>query len=641
MIRQGPGPRSPDGLEGEWVSLEELSRLELFQGTKRAFKVKLNTNFAPRPGQDEPGIKAAVRRRYAAGEVICRAGEYGSTAFLLVEGRAVARLPERAEGRGVAGRSRGSFARLASLFQRRTRAARGAPPDPVAVGEVSRYASVVAPRPGAETEIRPGEIFGFDACINFYPREATVEAREPCVVIEMLRSVVDSIRDAGSAGAGLQQAYQASAIDNSLRLSPLTSDLSDEERARLAGAAELLDPDSDAVKNGLLYAEGDPAESVYLVRSGTIRLFRQTGGREIVFSYLGRGSAFGFEGLLPSRRRTPLVLRCVSHPDLSPPILIAGTLTIGRSAACEVRLPEDDLSVGRRHCRLEEQDGEVTLSDLDSANHTLLNGQQIQRTRVAAGDRIQVVDYTFEVTRRSADQTVLAGAAPRFASASGLDSFEVIRLPLDALRPLRSGNPRFAEALLRVGRQLESAATQVSPELVEGMVELNLYNSQNTLLIDLERCTRCDECVKACSDAHDGVARFTRDGPRFGKYLVTMACRSCTDPKCMVGCPVGSIRRGDSLEIRIEDWCIGCERCANQCPFGNINMVELAAPAAKPAAKEEAPAAEAAKPLRATVCDLCAGYDGPNCVYACPHDAAIRVNPADFLSEADRRGPLG
>jgi Fe-S-cluster-containing hydrogenase component 2 len=96
----------------------------------------------------------------------------------------------------------------------------------------------------------------------------------------------------------------------------------------------------------------------------------------------------------------------------------------------------------------------------------------------------------------------------------------------------------------------------------------------------------------------------------------------------MIGCPVGSIRRAGSLEIRIEDWCIGCQRCANQCPFGNINMVELAAPAAAPGA---------AAPLRATVCDLCAGFDEPNCVYACPHDAAIRVHPATFLSAEDLR----
>lgn len=137
--------------------------------------------------------------------------------------------------------------------------------------------------------------------------------------------------------------------------------------------------------------------------------------------------------------------------------------------------------------------------------------------------------------------------------------------------------------------------------------------------------------MRACADAHGGVTRFTRDGPRFGKYLVTGACRSCSDPKCMVGCPVGSIRRQGSLEIHIEDWCIGCQRCANQCPFGNINMIELPAVAAAP----EAPV-EAVK-MRATVCDLCAGLDGPSCVYACPHDAAIRVNPAAYLSSGDLR----
>jgi Fe-S-cluster-containing hydrogenase component 2 len=59
-------------------------------------------------------------------------------------------------------------------------------------------------------------------------------------------------------------------------------------------------------------------------------------------------------------------------------------------------------------------------------------------------------------------------------------------------------------------------------------------------------------------------------------------------------------------------------------------MVELAA---KP---ELAPPISEDVKLRATVCDLCASYDGPNCVYACPHDAAIRVNPAAFLAVDDK-----
>ena len=79
-------------------------------------------------------------------------------------------------------------------------------------------------------------------------------------------------------------------------------------------------------------------------------------------------------------------------------------------------------------------------------------------------------------------------------------------------------------------------------------------------------------CVRACADAHDGVTRLIREGLRFDKYLVATSCRQCRDPLCMVGCPVGSIRRRNSLEVIIEDWCIGCGLCAKNCPYGNINM---------------------------------------------------------------------
>lgn len=635
-VRERPKPRFPEGLEGQWVSIEELAELELFKGGKRAFKVKLNTNLAPQPGKPEPGIKAAVRREYQPGEIICRAGDYGSTAFLLLEGRATAFVPERIEPRAVPGRTRRSIARLKDLFRRRTQALRSEEPDLLQIGEVSRYASLVVDTPPAAETYGPGDLFGIDTCINFYPREATVRADERCVVIEMLRSVLDTLRDAGGAAASIENRYRASAIRRQIRLSKLMRDLADDEVEALAATAELLDPDSDEVRNGVLYEEGEPADAIYLIRAGTIKLSQVRDGRERILAYLGRGSAFGFENILPSRRQTPLVLRCVSHPDLIAPLEIRGTMTLGRSASCEIALPRENAAVGRRHCRFEEHDGEVVLIDLDSANFTILNGERIQRATLKSGDRVTIVDYAFEVSREPLDATVVAAPVARFAAASGLDNFEVVKIKVDELKRLARRNDRFLATLTQVARSLEAAAYREGGgrrEIVPHLVELDLYNSQNVLLIDLERCTRCDECVKACADAHGGVARFTRDGPRFGKYLVTIACRSCTDPKCMIGCPVGSIRRTDSLEIQIEDWCIGCERCANQCPFGNINMVERPAAARAEPANEGATAA----PLQATVCDLCSGWDGPNCVYACPHDAAIRVNPAEFLSAADLR----
>ena len=35
--------------------------------------------------------------------------------------------------------------------------------------------------------------------------------------------------------------------------------------------------------------------------------------------------------------------------------------------------------------------------------------------------------------------------------------------------------------------------------------------------------------------------------------------------------------------------------------------------------------------VRASTCDLCTGLDMPSCVYACPHDAAHRVEPQKFF----------
>jgi Fe-S-cluster-containing hydrogenase component 2 len=154
-------------------------------------------------------------------------------------------------------------------------------------------------------------------------------------------------------------------------------------------------------------------------------------------------------------------------------------------------------------------------------------------------------------------------------------------------------------------------------------------DAQSLLILDLEKCTRCDQCVKACAEAHDGVTRLLRDGVRFDKYLVATSCRQCRDPLCMVGCPVGSIRRRNSLEVIIEDWCVGCGLCASNCPYGNITVHEFDRDGAGGKYKD---AGDHGKVRKATSCDLCHDLEEPSCVYACPHDAAHRVNPTEFFA---------
>jgi Fe-S-cluster-containing hydrogenase component 2 len=43
----------------------------------------------------------------------------------------------------------------------------------------------------------------------------------------------------------------------------------------------------------------------------------------------------------------------------------------------------------------------------------------------------------------------------------------------------------------------------------------------------------------------------------------------------MTNCPVGSIHRGSAGQMVIENWCIGCKRCADYCPYGSIKMHDV------------------------------------------------------------------
>src|SRR5947207_216717 len=232
----------------------------------------------------------------------------------------------------------------------------------------------------------------------------------------------------------------------------------------------------------------------------------------------------------------------------------------------------------------------------------------------------------------------------RFATCAALDAVDVVKIPASEFKLMLEKFPGVRAELEPVAEaRMVATKSQTAPAGLDldDFLNQGLFEAQNLLLIDLDNCTRCDACVRACAQAHDGVSRLLRDGLRYEHFLVATTCRTCRDPLCMTQCPVGSIRRKDNLEIIIEDWCIGCSKCAELCPFGNINMhpVEFmeevkdaqAAPANGAAPK---PAAAPKKTFKAATCDLCTDLSMPSCVYACPHDAARRVDPTDYFTKA-------
>jgi Fe-S-cluster-containing dehydrogenase component/CRP-like cAMP-binding protein len=174
---------------------------------------------------------------------------------------------------------------------------------------------------------------------------------------------------------------------------------------------------------------------------------------------------------------------------------------------------------------------------------------------------------------------------------------------------------------------------EVDPSLMEFLVEQRFLNGTAAMVIDLDRCTRCDECVKACAATHDNNPRFQRSGPKHERFMIAHACMHCADPVCMIGCPTGAIHREATSGVVVinDDTCIGCTTCANSCPYQNIQMVAIRNPLG-----ELYRDAQSQQPiLKATKCDLCLGASGgPACVRACPHDALGRVALHDVASLA-------
>lgn len=183
---------------------------------------------------------------------------------------------------------------------------------------------------------------------------------------------------------------------------------------------------------------------------------------------------------------------------------------------------------------------------------------------------------------------------------------------------------------VRVGDPAEdmvhpSGVSFESTGLLEFIVQHRLNNGRDAMVIDLHRCTRCDDCVKACGDVHDGNPRFVRQGPRHDRLQFVQACMHCSDPVCMIGCPTGAIARDlESGVVSIHDSiCVGCGVCSAACPYQNISMAEVVDRKGRPYVDEKS-----GKAIRkATKCDLCSGLpSGPACVAACPHDAIVRID---------------
>ena len=71
-------------------------------------------------------------------------------------------------------------------------------------------------------------------------------------------------------------------------------------------------------------------------------------------------------------------------------------VTIGRDSSNAVVLPGGGVS--RQHCHIDVEDGDVFITDLNSSNGTILNGEPVSKSILSEGDELTIGDITLTVS---------------------------------------------------------------------------------------------------------------------------------------------------------------------------------------------------------------------------------------------------
>lgn len=297
--------------------------------------------------------------------------------------------------------------------------------------------------------------------------------------------------------------------------------------------------------------------------------------------------------------------------------------------------------------------GEALFNEHDAADglHLIRSGSVSVAKRI--GGRDIVTSYV--AAGNYIGEMGLLGKTTRSATVRATVTTESIFLRADVFLDMLDKNPGLRERVQekvreRLSENLRMESQPEAGDLISFLMQQGLGEATDVLLIDETLCIGCDNCEKACAETHDGTSRLDRAaGPSYAQIHVPTSCRHCEDPHCMKDCPPDAIRRAPNGEVFVQDNCIGCGNCEENCPYGVIRMAGPTEPApnlfswilsgrgAAPGDRQPANEAESAK--KAVKCDMCKDLaGGPACVRACPTGAAIRISPSEFVNLTRKAG---
>ncbi|MGZ5581204.1 MAG: NAD(P)-binding domain-containing protein, partial [Methylobacter sp.] len=407
-----------------------------------------------------------------------------------------------------------------------------------------------------------------------------------------------------------------------------------------------------------VFREGDYSDSFYSILGGEVFIHLPEENPDLIIR-LQTGEFFGDAELISGRRRTVTAVAgedciLIETPRLAIKKLGAANRTVDQAlemAGVEraIRwylapgLPEDECKTLERtvscHCfeagRYLFQTGDTgnSVHFIRSGAVTVarnIDGHEIPYRLVTAGDYVGGWDALADSVRR--------------ATACATAETSTVEIPGEDFRWLLERHPelrRNLHANFLAYHADHTEATHQDGEIISFLMEQGVGEGTDVLLIDESICIRCDNCESACADTHGGISRLNREaGPTFASIHLPTSCRHCVQPHCMTECPPNAIHRATNGEVFIDDTCIGCGNCVQNCPYDVIHLASY-----QNESKQSLWAwllfgldqSNSAEPgcgghKKAVKCDMCKDLSGgPACVSACPTGAAFRGDPEHTL----------
>lgn len=201
-------------------------------------------------------VHKSKKQQFAPGTVVCREGEYGDTFFAILEGSVEITI------------------------------------------NTSGYDSLTLANLGE------GDIFGEMAALSGYPRSATVAAKDDLCLLEIPSEVLKELMKISPRFREIiEEKYTVRAVRTYLRKVPLFGNLRDAVIQELEGKVKL----KSFNQGDVIFREGDPGDSLYIIRNGFVKISKQKADKDQIIAYLAQGSYFGEMALLEDEKRSATV----------------------------------------------------------------------------------------------------------------------------------------------------------------------------------------------------------------------------------------------------------------------------------------------------------------------------------------------